>query len=57
MSIYYGDLFGPLTQINDTPNALQEYEFGRPGLKKGENIRVLFTSKSPTIEDDIHKPE
>lgn len=59
LSIHYGQKFGPLQVINQgwTEFGDYAYEFGRPKLKKGDNIRVLFTSITPEIEDDVHKVE
>lgn len=57
MSIYYGNLFGALTKISNTTNNFQEYEFGRPHLKKEDRIRVLFTSPDPSEKDRVHTPE
>lgn len=56
MSIYYGRLFGPLVKISDTPNEWGEYEFGRSRLKRGKQIRHLFTALESDIKDDVHKP-
>ena len=54
MSIHYGQQFGGLVKISDTPNEFDEYEFGREKLldKKG-NIRVLFTSSMSEMSDEV----